>query len=130
MRHTGTPPRSSRRWRRVVFVVCLFVSMVVLFAPSSDVPPGPRGVDKVVHVVLFALLAASGRYAGVRWAVLLPALAAYAAASEPLQSLPGIGRSTSLADWVADVTGLLLSYVGAVARTRLRSASRSRSGSG
>jgi VanZ family protein len=44
--------------------------------------------------------------------------------------LPGIGRSTSLADWVADVTGVTLGYVGTVARTRFRSASMSRSGSG
>jgi VanZ family protein len=113
-----------------VFTLLLLVSALVLFTPASDVPAGPRGVDKVVHVLLFAVLTVSGRWAGVRWGVLLPALVAYAAASEPLQSLPAVGRSTSLADWVADVTGVLLGYLGAVSRTRRRSASRSRSGSG
>ena len=130
MPHTGTPPRFSLAWRRSVFAICLSVSIAVLFTPAPDVPAGPRGVDKVIHLLLFAALTASGRYAGVAWRVLLPALVAYAAASEPLQSLPPIGRSTSLADWVADVTGVILGYVGTVARTRFRSASMSRSGSG
>ncbi|MCW2569601.1 MAG: VanZ family protein [Mycobacterium sp.] len=130
MPHTGTPPRFSLAWRRTVFGVCLLVSVVVLFTPATDVPAGPRDIDKVIHVLLFAVLTVTGRRAGVRWSVLLPALVAYAAASEPLQSLPGIGRSTSLADWVADVAGVLLGYSGVVASTRFRSASRSRSGSG
>jgi VanZ family protein len=106
------------------------VSFGVLFTPAPDVPAGPQGIDKVIHVLLFAALTASGRHAGVNWRVLLPALVAYAAVSEPLQSLPAIGRTTSLADWCADVAGVLLAYIGTVASTRFRSASMSRSGSG
>ncbi|MCW2611270.1 MAG: VanZ family protein [Cryptosporangiaceae bacterium] len=127
MAYTGTPPSAVRRG---VFVLVLLVSALVLFTPAREVPAGPQGIDKVIHVLLFAALTVSGRAAGVRWGVLLPALVAYAAASEPVQSLPVIGRSTSLADWVADVGGVLLGYAGTVASTRLRSASRSSSGSG
>jgi hypothetical protein len=130
MPHTGTPPSFALAWRRTVFGTCLFVSFVVLFTPAPDVPSGPRGLDKVIHLLLFAALTASGRYAGIGWRVLVPALVTYAAASEPLQSLPPIGRATSLADWLADVAGVLLAYAGTLARTRLRSASMSRSGSG
>jgi VanZ family protein len=120
----------ARILRRATFGGLLLVSLVVLFTPAPDVPSGPNGVDKVVHVGLFAALAVSGRYAGVPARVLLPVLIAYGGLSEPLQSLPGIGRSTSLADWVADVAGVALGYAGVVARTRARSPAGSKPGSG
>ncbi|TFV69275.1 VanZ family protein [Blastococcus sp. CT_GayMR19] len=92
---------------RVVFASVVVVSLVVLFAPAGDVPGAPPGVDKIVHGVLFLALAATGRWAGLRPAVLLPALVVYAAGSEVLQGLPAIGRTTSAADWLADVVGLV-----------------------
>jgi hypothetical protein len=122
---TGTPIGG-----RVTFGAVLLISLFVLFTPAPGVPRGPAGVDKVVHLALFAALAVSGRYAGVPGRWLVPALLAYGGISEPLQSLPGIDRSTSLADWGADALGVTLGYVGSVAFTRARSASRSRSGSG
>jgi hypothetical protein len=95
------------RLGRAVFAGVLVVSLVVLFAPAGDVPAAPPGVDKVVHAVLFLALAVTGRWAGLRPAVLLPALALYAAGSEVLQGMAAIGRTTSVADWIADVAGLL-----------------------
>jgi hypothetical protein len=92
---------------RVVFGAVVAVSLVVLFAPAGDVPSAPPGVDKVVHVVLFLALAATGRWAGFRPVVLLPALVVYAAVSEVLQGLSAIGRSASALDWAADVVGVL-----------------------
>ncbi|OMQ14744.1 hypothetical protein A7K94_0214420 [Modestobacter sp. VKM Ac-2676] len=93
---------------RGAFAVATLVSLAVLFAPASDVPSAPPGVDKVVHVLLFAVLAASGRWAGVRRGVLAVLLVGYAAVSELLQSLPVLNRSTSVADLVADVAGVVL----------------------
>ena len=92
---------------RPVFVAVVLVSLVVLFAPAGNVPSAAPGVDKVVHAVLFLALAATGRWAGLRAAVLLPALVAYAAGSEVLQGLSGIGRTSSVLDWAADVVGVL-----------------------
>jgi VanZ family protein len=126
MRDTGTPVR----WRRALFGAVVLISLVVLFAPAPEVPAGPDGVDKIVHVGLFAALAASGRYAGVTARRLLPALVVYGALSELLQSVPVIARSTSLADWLADVAGLTAGYLGAVAAMRARSTARSMSRSG
>ena len=130
MAYTGTPVGFRAAMRRSVFGLSLLVSLLVLFTPAPDVPQGPDGVDKVIHVALFAALAFTGRYAGVPGRWLVPALLAYGGISEPLQSLPGIDRSTSLADWGADAVGVTLGYLGTVAFTRARSASRSRSGSG
>ena len=126
MTDTGTPVR----WRRTLFAVIVLVSLVVLFTPGRDVPAGPDGVDKVVHIGLFAALAASGRYAGLGARLLLPALAGYGALGEVLQSLPFVARSTSLADWVADVVGLTAGYLGWVAAMRARSVPTSSGGSG
>jgi hypothetical protein len=93
---------------RGTFAVVVLVSLAVLFAPESDVPSAPPGVDKVVHVVLFAALAASGRWAGIGWRVLASLLVLYAALSEVLQGVTPLGRSSSVADWLADVAGVLL----------------------
>ena len=55
---------------RGVFAVAVLVSLAVLFAPADDVPASPPGVDKLVNLLLFAALAFSGRWAGVRAGVL------------------------------------------------------------
>jgi hypothetical protein len=92
---------------RGVFAVVVLVSLAVLFAPGPDVPAAPFGVDKVVHVSLFAALAVSGRWAGIRRGVLATLLPLYAAASELLQGIPALQRDASLGDLVADVCGVL-----------------------
>jgi VanZ family protein len=82
------------------------VSLAVLFAPSSDVPYAPPGVDKIVHASLFVALALTGRWAGVAQAVLASVLVLYAAASEVIQGL--IGRDAAVGDLLADVVGVFL----------------------
>ena len=96
------------RRARAAFAAVLLISLVVLFAPASGVPTAPPGTDKVVHLLLFAALAGSGRWAGVRAVPLGLALVAYAGASELVQGLTPLGRSMSLADWAADAAGIAL----------------------
>ena len=106
---------------RGAFAVAVLVSLAVHFAPADDVPSSPPGVDKLVHLLLFAALAASGRWAGVRAAVLAGSLVVYAAVSEVVQGLSALERSASVADWVADVVGVLaglLAWAWAGRRTR------------
>jgi hypothetical protein len=91
---------------RGAFAVVVLISLAVLFAPASDVPGAPPGVDKIVHATLFAALALSGRWAGIGRTALAPALVLYAAVSEVLQGM--IGRDAAVGDWFADVVGLLL----------------------
>jgi VanZ family protein len=93
---------------RGAFVLVVLVSFAVLFAPGSDVPPSPPGVDKLVHGGLFLALAFSGCWAGIRRGVLAVLLPLYAAASELLQTIPALHRDGSLGDWLADVVGVLL----------------------
>ena len=92
---------------RGVFAVAVLVSLAVLFAPPSDVPSSPPGVDKLVHFSLFLALALTGRWAGVRRTALAVLLVGYAAVSEVVQGMPVVGRDASVLDLGADVLGLV-----------------------
>ncbi|CCG04567.1 hypothetical protein [Blastococcus saxobsidens] len=96
---------------RATFALVVLVSLVVLFVPASGVPSAPPGTDKVVHLLLFAALAVSGRWAGARTAPLAAALLTYAAASEVVQGLTPLARSMSFADWAADAIGVAVGLV-------------------
>ena len=107
---------------RGAFALAVLVSLAVLFSPGSEVPSAPPGVDKVVHFSLFAALALTGRWAGVRRGVLATVLVLYAAVSEVLQAVLPIQRDGTPGDWVADVLGVLLGLLvwAAVERRRRR----------
>ena len=97
---------------RVTFAIVVLVSLVVLFAPAAGVPSAPPGTDKVVHLLLFAALAVSGRWAAVRAVPLAAALLGYAAVSELVQGLTPLARSMSFADWAADAIGVVVGLLG------------------
>ncbi|MGY2005320.1 VanZ family protein [Blastococcus sp. SYSU DS1024] len=91
---------------RVAFGLVLVASLVVLFLPASGVPTAPPGTDKAVHLALFAVLAATGRWAGVGTPRLAAGLVAYAVVSELVQGIAPLGRSASVADGAADLAGV------------------------
>jgi hypothetical protein len=101
------PLREHGALARGAFAVAVLVSLAVLFAPPSDVPPSPDGVDKVVHFSLFAVLAVTGRWAGVRRSVLCAVLVLYAGVSELVQGTDLVDRDASVGDVVADSAGVL-----------------------
>ena len=63
---------------RAAFAAAVVVSLLVLFLPASGVPTAPPGTDKVVHLLVFAALAVTGRWAGWSETRLAVALVAYA----------------------------------------------------
>ncbi len=93
---------------RGAFAVTVLVSLAVLFAPASDVPSAPPGVDKVVHGLLFLVLALTGRWAGIPQSLLGAALIGYAVVSELVQGLTPLDRSMTVGDWLADVAGVVV----------------------
>ncbi|SEL86535.1 hypothetical protein SAMN04515665_12192 [Blastococcus sp. DSM 46786] len=103
---------------QAAFAVALLVSVVVLFLPASGVPTAPPGTDKAVHLLVFAALAGTGRWAGLPRLPLGVGLAGYALGSELVQGLTPLGRSMSLADVVADIAGILLGLVAWAAVSR------------
>ena len=96
----------------------VLLSLYVLFTPRTGGEALFYGSDKVVHLVLFALLAAA-----VRWRC-GPALTgallvvAYAAASEGVQAVALATRSGDVRDLVADLVGAALGW--GLARRALR----------
>jgi VanZ family protein len=103
------------------FLFALAASVVVLFWPTAGPPSGPPGGDKLVHAVLFALLAVTGRRAGLPPGGLAAALVGYAVGSELAQHLLLPDRAGSAADVLADLVGLVLglAVVRAVGRRRV-----------
>ena len=107
------------------FVVAMSLSVIVLFTPESGVPSSPPGTDKVVHCLLFALLAFTGLLARPRWILL--ALVGYAALSEVLQQLiTPLHRSGDVLDALTDVVGIALGWGVAALVARRVSARASR----
>jgi hypothetical protein len=82
----------------------------VLFGPVGQGDGPFPGADKVVHLVLFALLAATARWClgGTRTVLLL--VVAYAAGSEVVQGVLLEARSGDARDVVADLVGVALGW--------------------
>ncbi|MGY1857428.1 VanZ family protein [Modestobacter sp. SYSU DS0290] len=116
----SSPLRVHGALSRGAFAVAVLISLAVLFAPPSDVPDSPPGVDKLVHLLLFAVLAVSGRWAGVGRSALAGILVLYAAVSELLQGTDLVGRDASVADLLADVVGVLVGLAAWAALARRR----------
>ena len=103
------------------FAVVAVVSLVVLFSPSS---PGPSWgfphLDKVVHLTLFALLAATARRRFGGLPAVLVAVCAYAPVSEVVQGLALPERTSDWHDVVADLIGVALGWLLAARLPRRR----------
>ena len=111
----------TRGLARSVFAGLLLVSLVMFLLPADNLSPNAPN-DKVTHLLTFAVLALSGRWAGVPVVALLVGLTAYAAATEVLQAVLPINRHGDLRDLAADFVGVLagLALSWAVARWRSR----------
>ncbi|RBY96756.1 VanZ family protein [Blastococcus sp. TF02-8] len=103
---------------RTAFALAVLVSVVVLFMPAAGVPTAPPGTDKLVHLALFAALAATGRWSGIPAVPLAVGLLGYAAASEVIQGVTPLARSASATGGLADAAGIALGFLGRAWATR------------
>ena len=107
------PSGKGGRAARISFLLAVAVSAVVLFAPSDGGAAPFPGSDKVVHLLLFAGLAATTRWRFGSAIAGLAAVAAYAPLSELVQGLLLSGRSGDPVDVVADLCGVALGWTAA-----------------
>lgn len=98
--------------------LAVVVQLVVLYLPSPPEGPGIPGLDKVVHVGVFAAPALAGVLGGLRPAVLGAALAAHAVVSELAQHALLAERSGDAWDVAADLVGVALGLAVGVALRR------------
>lgn len=87
------------------------LSAVVLFSPSGGGVSAFPGADKLVHLVLFTLLAAATRWRFGPRTVALVVLMAYAVASEVVQGVLLASRSGDPLDVIADLAGVALGWL-------------------
>lgn len=99
------------RHRHWPFLVALVGTTVLLLWPGDAVPDGPPVSDKVVHALLFAMLALAGAVAGHARLPLALGLVGYAGVTEALQRLLPINRYGDLRDLLADAIGVGLGLV-------------------
>ncbi len=105
-------------WAGRAFALSAGLSLVLLFSPQGVGEPVVANADKVVHYLLFALLAGTVRWRFGGRERLLWAVFAYAVASEVVQHVALPGRSGDVVDVLADVAGASLGWL--VAHRRLR----------
>ena len=89
----------------------MLLSVYVLFVPDPGGPPLFAGIDKVVHVVLFALLAGTTRWRFGPVVAGFAAVAAYAVVSEVVQATLLGDRSGDVLDVLADLLGAVLGWL-------------------
>ena len=104
---TLNPHRSIRLWRWA-FGVVLAVQLIVLYAPDVAGGPGVKGLDKVIHALIFAAPALAALMVGIRVKWALGILAAHAPVSELIQHLVLPHREGDVLDVMADLGGVLL----------------------
>jgi VanZ family protein len=95
------------RWRWALGVA-LAVQLIAVYAP--DAPGGPEisGLDKVIHVFIFAAPALAALMVGVRARLALGILAMHAPISELIQHFVIPHREGDVLDVVADLGGVVL----------------------
>lgn len=108
----------SPQLRRGVFALLLGLSLAMFLTPGGSVSASAPN-DKLVHLLTFAALAVSGRWAGVAPVRLGLGLAAYAGVTEVLQSVLPVDRNGDVRDLAADVAGVLLGLVLSWVATRV-----------
>ena len=102
-----TPARiRGDRWARAAFAAAVLANLVVLYWPRSVSAGGIPYADKVVHVAIFAVVAATGVRVRVPLAWLVCLLAAQAVTSELVQHWFLANRTGDPFDAAADLVGV------------------------
>jgi hypothetical protein len=97
--------RARRRW---VFGALVLLQCAVLYSPRSVDSPDDLPLDKVVHALVFGLVAWAGVRAGVPTGWLVGLLVSNAVLSEVVQERLLAHRSGDPWDAVADVVGTVI----------------------
>ena len=101
-------PRRSRLLWRWAFGAAVVVQLIALYVPDVPAGPGIIGLDKVVHVSIFAAPALAALMVGLRARWALGILAVHAPISELIQHFVLTHRSGDVFDAIADLSGVLL----------------------
>ncbi len=107
----GATAGKLNRWWLVALGVALAVQLVTLYSPEVAGAPQIAGMDKVVHVFVFAAPALAALLAGISAPWALGILAVQAPLSELIQHLALAHRSGDVSDVLADIAGIALGWL-------------------
>ncbi|MEP7191566.1 MAG: VanZ family protein [Actinomycetota bacterium] len=99
--------KSNRLWRVALFVA-VAVQLIALYLPRAPAGPPVTGLDKVVHICIFAAPALAALMAGIRARWVLGILAVHAPLGELIQHFALPQRSGDVLDVMADSAGIAL----------------------
>jgi hypothetical protein len=106
-------PSAARpgRWWLIAFGAAVAVQLIVVYSPQGPGGPQVPGLDKVVHLLIFAGPVLAALMAGLRWPWVLGIFAAHAPVSELTQHFALPHRTGDPWDMVADLVGVALGYL-------------------
>lgn len=96
--------------RRIPVAVLSIIVFIMLISPTSNTPSAFdfEHADKIVHALMFAVLAVASRYGRISPARTALWLTIFAAVTELAQAALPTGRHGSLWDFVADVLAVAM----------------------
>jgi len=101
-------PRTPQLLWRWALGVALAVQLIAVYAPDAPGGPEINGLDKVIHVFIFAAPALAALMVGVRARWALGILAVHAPISELIQHFVIPHREGDVLDVMADLGGVVL----------------------
>jgi hypothetical protein len=104
----GPPASQPNRLWLLALGVALAVQLITVYSPQGVGGPQIAGLDKVVHVVVFAAPALAALMAGISVSWALGILAVHAPVSELAQHFALPTRSGDVLDMMADLGGVAL----------------------
>ena len=114
----GLPADRPNRWWLVALGVSLAIQLIVLYMPQAPAGPSITGLDKVVHVCIFAAPVLAALLVGLGGWWVLGLLAVHAPVSELIQHFLLPQRNGDVFDAVADLSGVLLGGLAYMVWTR------------
>ena len=104
----GAPVLKPNRWWLIAFGAALAFQLIVVYAPQGVGGPQITGLDKVVHVLIFAAPVLAALLAGLSAPWVIGILAVHAPVSELIQHFALPHRSGDVWDMTADLAGVAL----------------------
>lgn len=109
---------SSKLLWRLVFGVAMFAQLITVYSPRGVGGVEITGLDKVVHLLIFAAPALAALMVGIRARWALGILAVHAPVSELIQHFALPNREGDVLDAMADLSGVALGWLAYVVWSR------------
>ena len=113
MQHSPDQTDTSRRWPLLLAAGVFLLQCIALYAPKVPSSGSDLPLDKVGHVIMFAVVTGVAVWAGIPWKWVVVVMIAQAVFSELVQGYLLAGRGSDPWDFVADIVGIALGLVGA-----------------